>query len=150
MPASHGSPICPSYYRYQTVFLILYFSLHLQELGYTIVNDLLYGDQPEDINYRKDAFTVRLNKAAEKILENFNNKFVKSKENQRSSTDWGKSVYERFSKFPTCVHCEDPTLLRGVQGSIREEGYICLHSKRYKLGDLEFVSVKPEWINDKL
>ena len=137
----------------------VYFRLHLKELGFIIVNDLLYGDRPlhlekisEQLELRRESFTKRKEKAVENVLRNFNMNLSKSNEAQVNFAVSEKSILERFSKFPTCVFCQDPSLIKAdfELGSIQEEGYICLHSKRYKLGSQEFVADLPEWINHSL
>ena len=138
----------------------MYFRLHLKELGFIIVNDLLYGDRPlhlekireHTLELRRESFTKRKEKAVENVLRNFNMNLSKSNEAQVNFAVSEKSIMERFSKFPTCVFCQDPSLIKAdfELGSIQEEGYICLHSKRYKLGSQEFVADLPEWINHSL
>jgi len=108
--------------------------LHLLELGHPIVNDSLYdtNNNSRQIHYQHH----HIQQQQRNHQHNHRNR-----QQQQHPEKESQEILERnFSLFDFCPKCSKPDLDRG------HPDFICLHSLRYKLGDLEFTSDKPTWI----
>jgi len=143
--------------------------LHLQELGYPIVNDHLYNNSNnnnDNDDHSSTSLEVTLamkNQVLEKIrklksLEKPQNAYARDEEqdwhddatvdscSHPQVIDRAREILEtRFSKHPSCLVCQEPSIpwVSGVQPGL------FLHSSSYKLGEqYEFKSKQPDWAAD--
>ena len=114
--------------------------LHLQHLGFFIVNDPLYRPEDSSLTMEQDDYMDldNLSRILDKMesadhSDDINDTYDKS--------DTVGSVVKRFAKYKFCVHCQNPKVYPFP--SLRE---MCLHSHKYNLGDGEtYQSEPPDW-----
>lgn len=121
--------------------------IHLQSLGYPIVNDHLYN--PRD-NARWQNSLDMITSLGYKCLTESKSTKSNSKEGYSSHSTWKEKLTENIgSPRNWCYTC----FFDGKydEWSIIEPKFICLHSWKYSTGGSkpkEFVAPKPQWATD--